>query len=49
MAVSAVKSGAHTFVEKPYSLGRLMEAVSLAIETAKWRIAETGTERLCQP
>ena len=46
MAVSAVKSGAAAFVEKPYSLGQLMQAVSLAIETAKWRIAETGMERL---
>ena len=46
MAVSAVKCGAAAFVEKPYSLGRLMEAVSLAIETAKWRIAATGKERL---
>jgi two-component system response regulator FixJ len=40
MAVSAVKAGAHDFLEKPFSPDRLVEAIKSAIDKTHNRLAE---------
>ena len=40
MAVSAVKAGAHDFLEKPFSPDRLVEAIKGAVDKAHHKLAE---------
>jgi two-component system, LuxR family, response regulator FixJ len=40
MAVAAVKAGAHDFLEKPFSPGRLVEAIKGAVNKAHHRFAD---------
>ena len=40
VAVSAVKAGAHDFLEKPFSPDRLVETIKTAIDKAHKRLAE---------